>query len=108
MSWQVLLNDEVSETNSLVETSGYRNTKDRDDVISLIRKISLRAFSSENSTKLFVLEDFNRTQWQEKKESPIASRYYTLSNLVPNTPYVVCFETLPPQGEKINGHDEES
>ena len=102
VSWQVLLNEENRDSNSLLGSLSTRKEgplEASNEVISLIRKISLRPFSSENSTKLFVLEDFNRTQWNEQDKAPITSRYYTLSNLQPNTPYVVCFETLPPPSE---------
>ena len=100
VSWQVLLNEETKERNSdSLETRTDYQLENSGEIISLIRKISLRPFSSENSTKLFVLEDFNRTQWKKQDEAPIASRYYTLSNLQPNTPYIVCFETLPHQQE---------
>ena len=107
VSWQVLMND-VDFTgkeagDNIVNVGKENKSKSSNEIISLIRKISLRPFSSENSTKLFVLEDFNRTQWKEKNDdAPVASRYYTLSNLLPNTPYVVCFETLPPQGRNAD------
>ena len=106
VSWQVLLNEDVTGPNAPADTleEGKQSESKipNSEVISLIRKISLRKFSSENLTKLFVLEDFNRTQWREKNQMPVASRYYTLSNLKPNTPYVVCFETLPPEGHFAN------
>ena len=68
----------------------------RDEIYTLIRRISLRPFGSDNVTRLFVLEDFNLTSLSLKSLSSEGSpRYYTLNQLNPSTAYVVCFETLP-------------
>ena len=48
----------------------------RDEIYTLIRRISLRPFGSDNVTRLFVLEDFNLTSLSNK--SPPSPRYYTL------------------------------
>ena len=66
----------------------------RDEIYTLIRRISLRPFGTDNVTRLFVLEDFNLTSLASHK-SPPSPRYYTLNHLSPSTAYVICFETLP-------------
>ena len=47
--------------NIAVEDPTYFNQDSKDELISVIRQISVRKFGSENATQLFVLEDFNRT-----------------------------------------------
>ena len=75
-------------------------TPQTNQTVSLIRSISIRPFASQNVSQLFVLEDFNVS------ESGSSSRYYTLPNLQPATPYVVCFETLKNVKEKTSTSEE--
>ena len=70
----------------------------RDEIYTLIRRISIRPFGTDNVTRLFVLEDFNVTSLSHR--SPPSPRYYSLNNLTPNTAYIVCFETLPDPEEE--------
>ena len=62
------------------------------EVVSLIRRISLRYFGNDTLTQLYVIEDFNRSNPEENGN--LSSRYYTLPFLQPATPYVICFDTL--------------
>ena len=52
--------------NIAVEDPNYFNLDSKDELISVIRQISVRKFGSENATQLFVLEDFNRTILQKE------------------------------------------
>ena len=54
--------------NIAVEDPNYldNNQDSKDQLISVIRQISVRKFGSENATQLFVLEDFNRTVLQKE------------------------------------------
>ena len=45
------------------------NVEASEDIISVIRQISVRRFGSTNATQLFVLEDFNRTVLQKEADS---------------------------------------
>ena len=64
------------------------------EVVSLIRRISLRHFGNETLTQLYVIEDFNRSHPEENEGGAKGSRYYTLPFLESATPYVICFDTL--------------
>ena len=70
--------------------------EDKSSPKEVVRKISLRRFSQDNVTQLYVLEDFNSTSEVGGQEP---SRYYTLSGLQPETSYVVCFDSVPPEGD---------
>ena len=87
---------------TVVQESDESKTS-RDEIYTLIRRISLRPFGTDNVTRLFVLEDFNLTSLLHK--SPPSPRYYTLNHLSPSTSYVICFETLPDPAEE--GEDEQ-
>ena len=45
------------------------NIEPSEDIISVIRQISVRRFGSTNATQLFVLEDFNRTVLQKETDT---------------------------------------
>lgn len=85
LAWQIAVDDKMPGRDAAKKM-------DNNDLISVIRQISIREFGSENATQLFVLEDFNRTIIEESKSD--ASRFYTLPNLTPDSSYVVCFDTL--------------
>ena len=86
VKWNITV---VPETDEQLKSS-------RDEIFTLIRRISLRPFGTDNVTRLFVLEDFNLTALSLKSHPSEGSpRYYTLNQLNPSTAYVVCFETLP-------------
>ena len=52
--------------NIAVEDPNHADQDQLDELISVIRQISVRKFGSENATQLFVLEDFNRTVLQKE------------------------------------------
>ena len=79
----------VPSTDSVTIAWKVRLLDDLEDV-SVIRRISVRKFGSRNETKLYVLEELNRTSASEHD----GSRYYTVSDLSPGAPYKVCFDTL--------------
>ena len=60
------LNSVTLTWNIAVEDPNYFNLDSKDELISVIRQISVRKFGSENATQLFVLEDFNRTILQKE------------------------------------------
>ena len=73
-----------------------------DELVSVIRQISIREFGSDNATQLFVLEDFNMTHLMSSKKEAGALRYYTLPNLKSGSSYVVCFETIHTSNNENN------
>jgi hypothetical protein len=44
---------------TVVQDNNDESASPRDEIYTLIRRISLRPFGSDNVTRLFVLEDFN-------------------------------------------------
>ena len=64
--------DHTSITVTWRATEAEKSSKSKD----VVRKISLRRFSQDNITQLYVLEDFNSTS-EGQREEP--SRYYTLT-----------------------------
>ena len=78
-----------------------------DELVSVIRQISIREFGSDNATQLFVLEDFNMTHLMSSKKEAGALRYYTLPNLKPGSSYVVCFETIHTSSNENQNEEDE-
>ena len=69
LTWKIDIENEMSDD--------LKEENIKNDMISVIRQISVRKFGSDNTTQLFVLEDFNRTALLKDSNRPDteSSRY---------------------------------
>ena len=69
LTWKIDIENEMSDN--------LKEENIKNDMISVIRQISVRKFGSDNTTQLFVLEDFNRTALLKDSNRPDteSSRY---------------------------------
>lgn len=104
LTWHIDVKNNTTSAGSPDIAGGAAAAIAGDELVSVIRQISIREFGSDNATQLFVLEDFNMTHLMSSKKEAGALRYYTLPNLKSGSSYVVCFETIHTSSNENNSY----